>query len=301
MARMKTKAAFTSLLGLAVVTSIFAGSTAHAQMKTSVSKKPTAKSSLRAKVKTAAPAKEESSPFSLNISETYYGYAQNEGNYLESWLTAGYAFNENVSLSVETGFDAHMEKQEKNAGYDLESHLTVKGLEIAKDFKFSTGLIGVMATSRNSRNKNMLGGYGAKANFSLKVGSLSFGLDNNFYQWAYKSAPMEIATPEADLFDGDNDKRFYGNDFTRATTVLSSGIPIGPITLKNDVRYRQVTPYEGEETRSLRYRTRVSYGVMENLSVTAGAWWVQKVTDPKRAPFFNEKNRTLFLSLSLDV
>ena len=297
---MKTKAAFTSLLGLAVATSIFAGSTAHAQMRTNVApKKTTAKSSLKTNVATVKPAAEKASPFSLNISETYYGYAQNEGNYLESWLTAGYAFSESVSLSLETGFDAHMEKQEKNAGYDLEANLMVKGLEIAKDFKFSAGLIGAMATSRSSRDKNMIGQYGARGNFSLKIGALSFGLDNNFYQNAYKSAP--IATPEADLFEGNDDKRFYGNEFTRATTVLSSGIPVGPVTLKNDVRYRQSTPYEGEETRSVRYRTRVSYGIMENLSATAGAWWSQKVTDPKRAPFFNEKNRTLFLSLSLDV
>ncbi len=301
---MKTKAAFTSLLGLAVATSIFAGSTAHGQsknqIKTSIaSKKTTVNGQLKAKVKTSAPAKEEASPFSLNISETYYGKLQNEDNYLENWLTAGYAFSENVSLSVETGFDAYMEKQEKNQGYDVEANLVASGMEITKGFTFAAGLIGVMATSRESRNKNMTGAFGGRGNFGLKIGTVSLGLDNNFYQIAYKTAP--IATPEGDLFDGDDDKRYYGNEYTRATTVLSAVVPVGGFKLKNDLRYRQSTPYEGEETRSMRYRARVSYGIIDGLSITGGAWWAKKITDPKAMPFFNEKNRTLFLNLSLDV
>ncbi len=303
-ARMKTKAAFTSLLGLAVATSIFAGSMAQAQMKTSIASKKTnvngqAHSQLKAKVKTAAPAKKEESPFSLNIGETYYGKMQNEDNYLENWLTAGYKFNENVSFTVETGFDAYMEKQEKNQGYDLEANLMVSGMEITKDFTFAAGLIGVLSTSRESRDDNKSGAFGGRGNFGLKLGTVSLGLDNNFYQIAYKKAP--IATPEADLFDGDDDKRYYGNEYTRATTVLSAVVPVGGFKLKNDLRYRQSTPYEGEETRSMRYRARVSYGITDALSITGGAWWAKKITDPKAMPFFNEKNRTFFLSLSLDV
>lgn len=297
---MKTKAAFTSFLGLTLVTSILVGSTAEAQVRTSLApRKTTAKSQLKAKVSTAAPAKaEDKSRFGMNISGTYYGKEQNESNWFETWITGSFKISDSLSFSLDTGFDAYMEKQEDNQGYDLEANLVVTGIEIAKDFTFTPGLIGVAAVSRDSREKNMAGAYGARANFGLKLGGVSLGLDNNFYQIAYKEAP--IATPEADFFEND-DKRFYGNEYTRATTVLSVGIPVGPVKFKNDLRYRQSTPYEGEETRTLRYRPRISYGIMENLSVTGGLSFQQKLTDPKRLPFFNSKNRMITFNISLDV
>lgn len=293
---MKTQKAFKSVLGLAMAATLFVSQNASAQLKTLVApKRPTAATSnLKAKIKTT---EETKSPWSLEVGNIFYGTPSNEDQFVETDITGGYAFNENFAVNLDLGFESYFVKQDNNNGYDAEISLIGSNIELAKDFNLTLAMIGVLPTSGWAHDYGEIGGWGAKSGLSLKLGSVSLTDESRYYQFSYKNNNIPTPNEHDDL----TDTRSYSGWNTVAYTTLGAAVPAGPVTLKNDVRYKVKTPYLGKEVDLLRYRARVAYSINDHLGVQAGAYWQRQVNNSASASLFSKLNQVILLQMALDI
>jgi hypothetical protein len=287
---MKTTA-FKTVLGLAIAT-LFVGSQASAQMKAVVAPKRVTK--LKTSIKAAAPKEEAKSPFGLEIVNSAQMFDKKAGNFLVTELTASYEVMENVSLNLYGGFDTYFYNTEDNAAYDLEPSIGLSGMKLFNAIDFSGSFGGLLPTSRDAHNTGRIGGYSISTDLGGSLAGIGLGMNNTFYQFAYKSSPGP--TPALEDFDEDPT---YKNNYTTYANVVSFKVPIiGGLKWSNDVRNRIKTYFDGHDLHQLRLRTRLSYS-FGAVTAQAGTWSQKDIT--KAGSLFQPKSRAFFVNLIVGI